>query len=513
MMRWMDVQAPDSTGAAQPKWPRAGGVLLHPISLPGPFGVGDLGEAAYRFVDFLAAAKQRIWQVLPLGPTGFGDSPYQSFSAFAGNPLLISPDSLVADGLLTADDLRGMPSFPAERLDYGAALPFKLQLLEIAAERFYRRDGGPLAAELDAFCQREAAWLDDFALFMALRQAHGGVAWSRWEPDVARRRPAAMQRWRERLGLQLRQQRFFQFLFARQWAALQRYATARGVRILGDIPIFVAYDSADVWVHPELFFLDDAGMPTVVAGVPPDLFSATGQLWGNPLYRWEVMAADGFRWWIERVRAALRQVDLLRIDHFIGLTRYWEIPAGADTAVNGRYLPGPSDAFLEALGAALGALPIVAEDLGVITPEVEALRDRFGLPGMRVLQFAFSGDPANRDLPHNYPPHCVAYTGTHDNDTSLGWFASAPPHQRTFAQRYLGRSGDDIADDFIRAVLGSVADTAIVPLQDILALGSEARMNLPGRATGNWSWRYRGEMLSGRRVARLGELTELYGRA
>ncbi len=493
--------------------PRAAGVLLHVTSLPGPLGIGDLGPAARRFVDFLAAARQGLWQILPLGPTGFGDSPYQCFSAFAGNPLLISPELLVEEGLLDAGDLRGAPSGDATRVDFAALIPWKRALLARAARRFAAEAGqGGAAREYERFCS-EHAWLEDFALFMALKEAHRGAPWSAWGRDIARRAPGALERWRARLAAASHEQRFSQFVFHRQWRALRRHAAQRAVRLIGDLPIFVAHDSADVWANRELFSLDERGRPTVVAGVPPDYFSATGQLWGNPLYRWDVLAGRGYDWWIERLRGALELVDVVRIDHFIGFTRYWEVPGTAQDATQGRWVPGPGAALCRALREALGGLPIIAEDLGEVTPEVEALRDAFELPGMRVLQFAFGGDADNPFLPHNYPARCVAYTGTHDNDTALGWFAAAPAEERSFAQRYLARSGEDFAYDAIRAVMSSVAERAIVPVQDVLALGSEARMNRPGVADGNWAWRLAPDALGDWHAARLREMAELYGRA
>jgi 4-alpha-glucanotransferase len=495
------------------RFPRSSGIILHPTCLPGPYGVGDLGKDAHRFVDFLAEAGQGRWQVLPLGPTGYGDSPYQSLSSFAGNPLLISPDALVDDGLLTPDDLRAHPAFAADRVDFGAVIAWKRPLLERAADRFPGPPGRGLAGLFEAFAREHASWLDDYALFVALAEAHPGARWSDWPADIVGGARPGLERWRHHLGAALRRHKIVQFLFYRQWLALRQHAAARGIRLIGDVPIFAAYDGADVWSHPELFFLDDRGKPTVVAGVPPDVFSATGQLWGNPLYRWEVMARQGYAWWLDRIRTALTLVDIIRIDHFIGFVRYWEVPAGAATAVGGRWQPGPGTAIGLALEAALGAVPVIAEDLGLVTPEVEALRDRFELPGMKVLQFAFGGDAANPYLPHNYPPNCVVYTGTHDNDTTAGWFVSAPPETRAFAQRYLARSGADIAHDLIRLAMSSVADTAIVPLQDVLALGSDARMNVPGRPAGNWSWRFRWDMIGADHARQLREMAGLYGRA
>ena len=494
------------------RFPRCSGILLHPTSLPGGYGIGDLGQEASRFVDFLVAAQQSLWQILPLGPTGYGDSPYQCLSAFAGNPLLISPDLLVTDGLLTPEEVRDVPSFPAEQVAFSAVIPFKHDLLARAARRVALGTHGALSDTFATFQARHAAWLDDFALFMALKEAHLGAAWHTWEPDIARRTPEALAHWRQRLAEAVSCQQALQFLFFRQWLTLKHSANARGVRIVGDVPIFVAYDSSDVWSHPELFLLDDHGVPTVVAGVPPDAFSASGQRWGNPLYRWDVMARQGFAWWIERLRAQLALSDLVRIDHFIGFTRCWAVPASETTASHGQWLAGPGATIGLAVRQALGHLPVIAEDLGLLTPEAEELRDCFELPGMEVLQFAFAGDASNRFLPHHYKPNCVVYTGTHDNDTTVGWFRSASPQERSFAQRYLARSGEDIAYDVIRAAMSSVADTVIVPLQDVLVLGSEARMNHPGRADGNWSWRFRPEMLGAWHLSRLCEMTELYDR-
>ena len=504
-------------------FPRSSGILLHPTSLPGPYGVGDLGPEAHRFVDFLAAAGQRIWQVLPLGPTGYGDSPYQLFSAFAGNPLLISLDQLAAEGLLTPAELAEAPRFPAATVDYGRVIHFKMPLLRAAFDRF-KQSGKPDAQFAD-FRAANAAWLADYALFMALKEAHGGEAvWSRWEPDIARRQPAAMAAWRERLANQVEALEFQQYLFARQWRDLHAYARNRGIRIMGDLPIYVAHDSADVWSHPDLFQLDAAGDPAVISGVPPDYFSATGQLWGNPIYRWDRMAAAGFRWWIDRVRWSLTNLDMIRVDHFRGLEAYWEVPAGETTAQNGRWVKGPGAALFAALEAGLGELPIVAENLGVITPEVEAIRTQFGFPGMAILQFAFGKDPQAPDFkPHNYPRNRVAYTGTHDNDTTVGWWSSAGAgdstrtaedirQERDFTRRYLATDGSQIHWVFIRALMASVADTVLFPLQDVLGMGSEARMNTPAVPSGNWRWRYTAEMLSPPIAARLKEMVTTYDR-
>jgi 4-alpha-glucanotransferase len=494
------------------RFPRSSGVLLHPSSLPGRFGIGDLGPGAHRFVDELAQAGQAVWQVLPLGPTGYGDSPYQCFSAFAGNPLLASPEALAADGLLDPADLAGAPDFPAHEVDYGWVIPWKRALLERAAARFPRHAPAARRAEFATWCERHAAWLEPFALFMALKDAHGGAAWCDWPAALRRGEPAALTAARGAHAARLDAQRFAQWVFFRQWGALRAHAHARGIAIMGDAPIFVAYDSADVWSRPDLFHLDEAGRPTVVAGVPPDYFSETGQLWGNPLYRWDVLEAEGYAWWIERVRATLALVDRVRLDHFIGFTRCWEVPADAEDARGGRFQPGPGAALFEALERALGDLPIVAEDLGVLTPEVEALRDRFAFPGMKILQFAFGGAIDSAFLPHAYPANCVAYTGTHDNDTTRGWWSSAAPSEREHLRRYLGREVGDPAWDLLRLGMASVADTCIAPAQDLLSLGGEARMNFPGRPAGNWAWRLRAEGLGEGVQAGLRELAEVYGR-
>ena len=504
--------------------PRRSGILLHPTSLPGRFGIGELGPEAHRFADFLAAAGQRLWQVLPLGPTGYGDSPYQCFSAFAGNPLLVSLDALVEDGWLTEADLADAPGFPQDRVDYDALAAFKLPLLDRAFRRFEAEATSADRAGFESFRAANASWLDDYALFMAVKQAHGGVEWRKWDEAIARRRPEALARWREEQKDAIRAREFGQHLFFSQWQRLKARCREQDIAIMGDIPIFVAGDSADVWSHPDLFQLEEDGSPSFVAGVPPDYFAATGQLWGNPLYRWDEMERAGYAWWIDRFRAALRLVDLVRLDHFRGFEAYWEIPAQEETAINGRWVKGPGAALFEALREALGDLPIVAENLGVITPEVEALRERFGFPGMAILQFAFGRDPeAAQFQPHNYPRNRVVYTGTHDNDTTVGWWTSSgagdstrtddevkEEHARALA--YLDAEDREIHWAFIRAALASVADTAIVPLQDVLGLGSEARMNMPGSASGNWRWRFTDGSLTDEIRERLRTMADLYGR-
>jgi 4-alpha-glucanotransferase len=501
---------------------RRSGILLHPTSLPGGHGIGDLGPEAWHFVDFLAATGQTLWQILPLGPTGFGDSPYQCFSAFAGNPLLISLDLLAEHGLLRGRDL-DPGSLPEDRVDFGAVLAAKRPLLEKAQGAFEQHARPASREAFEGFCAREAEWLDDFALFMALKDAHGGQPWNTWEEDLVTRDEAALEKARRTHDRALRVARFAQFVFFEQWEAVRARARAWGIRVMGDIPIFVAHDSADVWAHPELFALAADGSPALQAGVPPDYFSATGQLWGNPLYRWEALQRTGYAWWIARFRSTLRQVDRVRLDHFRGFEAYWEVGGREPTAVKGRWVKGPGAALFDAVEKALGPLPVVAENLGVITPEVEALRERYGWPGMAILQFAFGDEsPSNDFLPYNYPRNLVVYTGSHDNDTTVGWWTEGvgdttrKPEEveaeRGFARRYLGTDGAEIHWDFIRAVLGSVADTVIVPLQDVLGRGSEARMNLPGRPAGNWQWRFRAGDLTEEVRSRLLGLTRAYGR-
>lgn len=488
---------------------RSSGVLLHPTSLPSRYGIGDLGPAAYAFLDYLAQARQSLWQVLPLGPTGFGDSPYSSPSAFAGNPLLIALDPLVTDGLLTSDEVSDLESLPQDRVDFGSLVPDKRSVLEKAFHRGRVR----LQPAVDEFRRAHAEWLEDFALFSALNDEFESV-WTEWPVELRSRQTEALQAARIRLADRVAFHEFCQYLFFDQWIALRRRAHALDVGVIGDIPVFVAHDSADVWAHQHLFKLDEAGSPLVVAGVPPDYFSATGQLWGNPLYDWDAMAREGYAWWIARFRHLLELTDFVRIDHFRGFEAAWEVPAGSDTAVNGEWVRGPGKALFDAVGAALGPPPVIAEDLGLITEEVRELLAATGFPGMKVLQFAFGSGPTNPYLPHNYAdPNCVVYTGTHDNDTTRGWFASLSDDDRRQVTRYLGTGGDSIAYDLMRLALGSIARTAIVPLQDVLGLGSEARVNTPGAPEGNWSWRLMAEQMEPARAECLAELTALYGRA
>lgn len=498
--------------------PRASGILLHPTSLPGPFGIGDLGPQAEAFLDFLVETGQHWWQMLPVGPTGFGNSPYQSPSSFAGNPSLISPELLAEDGLLSPDDWANLPERDGDSVPFEAVTIAKDQLLRRAFQWFPWND-----AKFQQYLGAESFWLEDYALFEALKEAHGLSAWKEWEPDIAARRPEAVRQWQERLADEIRFQKFVQFTFARQWDRLRALCRQRQISLIGDLPIFVALDSADVWARPDLFELDAERQPTAVAGVPPDYFSATGQLWGNPLYRWEAHAGEGYAWWIARLKATTDRFDLVRLDHFRGFEAYWAVVAGAPTAATGRWMPGPGVEFLQAVQQALGGLPLLAEDLGVITPEVEALRDQFELPGMRVLQFAFGDDAKACDyLPYSYIHHCVVYTGTHDNDTTVGWFRGSGQDttqsdevkaaEREFVLRYTGTSGAEIHWDLIRLALASVADTAIIPLQDLLGLDSSARMNVPGRPTGNWHWRLRPGQLDASTRERLADLTAVYNR-
>lgn len=499
---------------------RAAGILLHPTSLPGRFGIGSLGHNAEHFIELLRRCGMQLWQILPLGPTGYGNSPYQSLSAFAGNPLLICPEKLRRDNLLSEHDLAQAPHCELQRVDYGKVISFYNAMLNAAFANFRQSDFPELRTEYEQFRHAQAEWLPDYALFSALKKQFGGGPWTDWPLELVRRESRAMQHWRDTLAEEIEAVAFQQFLFFRQWQAIKARANDAGIRIIGDIPIFAAHDSADVWANQDRFHLDADGHPNIVAGVPPDYFSETGQLWGNPLYRWQVMAGQNFAWWTARLRQTFRMVDIVRIDHFRGFEAYWEIPGDAETAVNGRWVKGPGKALFHTLREQLGDLPIIAEDLGVITPEVEALRDAFAFPGMKVLQFAFDSDSSNEYLPHHYPKNCVVYTGTHDNDTCIGWLHgnshADPEHlgaEQQFALRYMGlRDIHDFHWAFIRLAFASTADTAIIPLQDALGLGNEARMNLPGRADRNWEWRFRAELISDRIIDRLAEMTSLYSR-
>jgi len=495
---------------------RASGVLLHPTSLPGRYGVGDLGEWAYRFVDYLVEAKQSLWQVLPLGPTSYGDSPYQALSSFAGNTLLISIDQLVEDGWLLPDEVATtLPEFSATHVDYGTVIDYHNGMLATAYERF-KANPGKSEREFSAFRHGNRAWLDDFALFMTLKTVHEGRPWVEWESALALYQPAAIAAAHAQYADLVEQYAFRQWQFFKQWFALKSYANNMGIRFIGDAPIFVAHDSSDVWGNQKLFYLDKQGNPTVIAGVPPDYFSADGQRWGIPHYRWDRMAKDGYGWWIARLKAILSMVDVLRIDHFRGFEAYWEVAASETTARNGRWVKGPGSAFFKVVNAALGGLPIIAEDLGVITPEVEAMRDDAGLPGMKVLQFAWGEISAeNPFLPFNHVPNSVVYSGTHDNNTTVGWWKDekeATPAMKDHIARFVGHPVKEPHWEMIRFAQASVAHTAVVPMQDLLGLDEHSRMNTPGRESGNWGWRMTADDFEHSAKARLADLTELYGR-
>ena len=492
--------------------PRGSGVLLHPTSLPGPFGSGDLGTDATRFLDWLAEAGQTYWQVLPLTPPGFGSSPYASLSAFAMNEALISPLPLAEQGWLTATELDAARLSFASRIDFTAAGRHRRGWLDKAAERFHQGASGHNLERFEEFCATDAFWLEDFTLFMALHEAHDGRPWTSWAAPLRDRQASALEKARHDLGASVRRHAFAQWQLAEQWANVQAAAQGRGIRIVGDIPIFVSHHSVDVWANRHLFLLDAEGHPTHVAGVPPDYFSETGQRWGNPLYRWDVMAQDGYAWWVERFRSMLTFFDVVRLDHFRGFESYWEIPTVEPTAVKGRWRPGPGAALFEAVREQFGSLPLIAEDLGIITPAVTRLREQFGLPGMKVLQFAFGGEPQHPFLPHTYETNAVVYTGTHDNDTSAGWYRAAPERERDMLRRYLSTPASDVAWDLIKAAEGSRADVCLVPMQDVLGLASEARMNTPGVAAGNWGWRFDWSNVPSDAAARLADVTRSAGR-
>ena len=493
---------------------RLAGVLLHPTSLPTTYGVGELGDHVLEFLDWAASAGMRLWQVLPLNPPGYGASPYGCLSSFAGNPMLISVQRLVQDELLTPDDVAEVPRFSDQHVELDRVHAYKSALLRTSWQRFEKSASTELRAALDTFIQapEQREWLDDYTLYMALREQTGGAPWWLWSPGVAQRDVRALESARREHADAIRFWEYAQFLFFRQWNAVREAARARNIQILGDVPIYVACDSVDVWGHRELFQLDESGQPTFVAGVPPDYFSATGQRWGNPLYRWDLMRETQYRWWVSRVRANLRMADIVRLDHFRGFAAYWEIPANEPTAVHGRWMPGPGLALFDALRADLGGLPLVAEDLGFITEDVHELRRQTGLPGMKILQFGF-GQNDSPHLPHRLDPHTVVYTGTHDNDTARGWFDSASDEERENALAYLGcTTGEEIAWGLIRAAYTSVAEMAVVPVQDILGLGSDARMNTPGEEENNWTWRVAPGALGSEHASKLHKLAALTGR-
>ncbi|PYX29103.1 MAG: 4-alpha-glucanotransferase [Acidobacteria bacterium] len=492
-------------------FPRAAGILLHPTSLPSRGGIGDFGPAAYKFVDFLASARQGIWQVLPLGPLGYGNSPYSATSAFAGNPLLISLERLADHGWIDRSKLDSLTSEDGP-VEYDYVFSHKLPLLFEAGRKFIASASGSARNRFDGFRSGNAWWLDDFVLFDAIRAHQKLECWNQWPRDLAHRDSVALDKFRKEFAIELEIRSALQFAFYEQWRALRRYCSERSIRIVGDVAIFVNHDSADVWTQPDLFRLDENLSPEVVAGVPPDFFSKTGQRWGNPLYRWDVMKARGYQWWIERLRWATHNCDYIRLDHFRGFDQFWEIPGADATAVSGRWVDGPKDDLFHKLREALGGLPFFAEDLGYITPEVHALRERLKIPGMAVLQFGFGDEGAHMYLPHRCDHERVIYTGTHDNDTTVGWWHSAAEHERRNAEAYVGRSDDGIHWSFIRAAQSSVASLSITPLQDVLGLGSEARMNTPSLYGGNWRWRFGSAQLTPDLSARLAHLAEVTDR-
>lgn len=493
---------------------RVSGILVHPTSFPSPYGIGDMGQGAYDFIDFLEKSGQHLWQILPLGPTGFGDSPYQSFSSFAGQPLLISPGKLLKMQLLTEEDFENMPEWDPKKVDYGAVIEFKTALLKKAWAAFYHTPDKTLLEEFETFCEEEKDWLDDYTLFMACKDYHEGASWMEWEKELRNPTGKTKQLWREKLKEGIAYYSFVQFIFQKQWFELREYAHEHDIAIIGDIPIFVAPDSADIWADKKLFQLDSKGHPRAVAGVPPDYFSGTGQLWGNPLYDWDYHEETGYQWWIRRIRRQLALTDYLRIDHFRGFEAYWSVPAGEETAINGQWIKGPGHALFDAVKKELGNdLPIFAEDLGVITPDVERLRDELGFPGMKVLQFGFGDMDDHNYIPHFYTTtNCICYTGTHDNDTTMGWYAQQPEIVRDRIRRYGNTDGNLVSLDFIRFCMGSIAKYAIFPMQDLLVLGSEARMNCPGVAQANWTFRYTAEDLTDERCEWLLQTTRLYNR-
>lgn len=494
---------------------RAAGILLHPTSLPGRYGIGDLGREAYRFIDYIYSAGQTIWQVFPLGPTGYGDSPYQCFSAFAGNPLLISPDLLAEDGLLTDEELTHVPEFDHTSVDFGAAIPYKTGLLKAAFKRFISANRHQDAAFL-SFIEQHALWLNDYALFTAVKEYHGGVAWIDWDKGISLRQGDAVHQWTEKLRDGILYVQFVQYIFYKQWSQIKRYANSKGIRVLGDMPLFIAYDSADLWANKELFTVNEKGRLLTVAGVPPDYFSPTGQLWGNPLYRYDVMKRDNYQWWRNRFAALHELVDIIRIDHFRGMEAFWEIPGDAPTAETGKWVKAPGAEVLSAVMNHLGPIDIIAEDLGIITDEVVALREQFNLPGMKILQFAFGTGMEKKFLPHNFVQNCAVYTGSHDNDTTRGYFEKEKNNPGNdiyeFTQKYLNYYGEDVTGELIRTAYASVANTVVVPMQDILRLGSEARMNFPGKLGGNWTWRFTWDQLTEEHVHTLSAFVQLYDR-
>ncbi|MBM7555930.1 4-alpha-glucanotransferase [Halanaerobacter jeridensis] len=495
------------------KFKRNSGVFLHPTSLPGKYGIGSLGEEAYEFIDFLNEAGQKVWQMCPLGPTGYGDSPYQCFSAFAGNPYLIDLEKLLAEGYLVQDDLEEEIDFPTDRVDYGQVIDFKMPLLRKAFNNFKKSATEKEKEDFADFCAENADWLDDYALFRAIKEKFGGVAWTEWDDDIRFREEEALKKYRAESEEKIEFRKFLQYIFFQQWAEVKEYANQKGIKILGDIPIFVAMDSADAWANPEMFFFDEDLKPTKVAGVPPDYFNENGQLWGNPLYKWDKLQKNNYQWWVKRVEKQLDLVDIIRLDHFRGFSQYWAVPYGAETAINGEWEDGPGKELFKVIKSELGELPIVAEDLGVVTDDVEELRDHFNFPGMKILQFAFDNQEQNDYLPPYEDENCIVYTGTHDNNTTLGWYeedlvAEDETDMLKFLDENLEVRHDDIVWDLIELGWQSKAVMAIAPLQDFLTLGSEARFNTPGTSSGNWQWRYTKDMIDENLIERIKGVTE-----
>jgi len=493
---------------------RSAGVLLHPTSLPGKYGIGDLGENAFKFIDLLASAGQTLWQVFPLGPTGYGDSPYQCFSAFAGNALLISPQVLVDDGYLNKSDLDDVPGFDPGKIDFGLVIEYKHKLFNKAFSNF-KKNSLKHEKEFKIFCESNQDWLDDYALFMAAKDFHGGNSWTTWNHDIASRKGNAVKEWTEKLSNGVAYQKFLQFNFLKQWKAVRSYAHSKNIKIIGDLPIFIAYDSADLWANRHLFTVNEKGKLDFVAGVPPDYFSVTGQLWGNPLYKWNEMEKDDFLWWRKRISHLLEVVDVIRIDHFRGFDAYWEIPGNAKTAQSGRWVKAPGEKFFSTVMKYLGDVPIIAEDLGVITKSVEDLRDKFNFPGIKILQFAFGTGMESKFLPHNHIKNCVVHTGSHDNDTTKAFFEKAKEDSTDiyeFTQKYLDYYGDEICQALIKSAYASVANIVVIPMQDILNLGTDARMNFPGTLGGNWTWRFTWEQIPPELTKQYKELTIMFER-
>ncbi len=496
------------------RFERSAGILLHPTSLPGKFGIGDLGKEAFNFINFLESSGQKLWQVFPLGPTGYGDSPYQCFSAFAGNPLLVSPEKLKEDGFLNDDYLSNSNNYDPHKIDYGSIINIKKEIFRTAYNNYKKNHNG-FEEIFKKFCDEEKEWLEDFSLFMAAKDFHGGKVWSKWNKELLIRSPDGLKKWKEKLADEIEYNKFIQFQFFKQWKEVKYYANSKGIKIIGDMPIFIAYDSADLWSHKDIFSVDDVGNLQFVAGVPPDYFSATGQLWGNPLYKWKKMEEDDFLWWRQRFKQMLELIDIIRIDHFRGFDAYWEIPGGASTAEKGRWVKAPGEKFFNTVKEYMGELPIIAEDLGVITKSVEALRDKFNFPGMKILQFAFGKGMERKFLPHNFIQNCLVYTGSHDNDTTRGYFEKEKQNDNDIyehAQRYLNYYGDEMCFTLIRTAYASTADLVIIPMQDMLNLGGESRMNFPGKPSGNWTWRFSWNQVSEHLVKIYNDLTILYER-